>query len=748
MVERLLMSCVAFSLLLTTLGLVPYVLSETQAAKRAVTIADAIEMTRLADPRYNFGGSAKNLVAKFSPDKGKFVVALRKGNLKENTNEYSLMLWRTADIYLNPAPEILLTLSSSSNREAIKNVIWLDNDTVAFLGEGQGQLQQVHTFDLDTRILNTLTESTTNVVSYTTALGGRRIVFAAEEPPESVLTQKVRKEGIRLSGTESLPSLIAGYRTHTGRPGLFLRKEDKSCIPIRTKGPLSRYLSGEPVLSPDGRYFVVRTQTIDPPQSWKEYTEPFLQHIMQEVLPKGEPSRVEKYELIDTVSGEAQVLLDAPIGTYGSEAAWSPDSRSVVLAGVYLPLDTTGDQERSARQSSTFAVEVKIPDKEIVTIAQGDLKLVGWDPTTNYLAFAGNRLSGAPGPTVFYRKKGANWGLVTHTSVKPVPIDVVLEEDLNTPPRIVAVDPEHHLRALLLDLNPKFEELNFAKVETLTWKATDEHEVTGGLYLPLDYVRGRRYPLVIQTHGFTSEKFWIDGPFTTAFAAQPLAAKGFVVLQANEDSSYPDTPREVQREVSSFEGAIDNLDKLGLVDPNRVGIIGFSRTCIFVKYALTHSKYSFAAAVAADGTDAGYLQYIAFANSNGSWSTFEGLNGAPPFGEGLYSWLKNSPSFNLDKVHSPLLIQAIGPGSLLAEWEWFAGLTRLKRPVDMIYIPEGVHILERPWDRRVSQQVTVDWFCFWLKDEEDPDSAKNEQYRSWRSLRNLAGRNDLVPGAR
>jgi hypothetical protein len=30
----------------------------------------------------------------------------------------------------------------------------------------------------------------------------------------------------------------------------------------------------------------------------------------------------------------------------------------------------------------------------------------------------------------------------------------------------------------------------------------------------------------------------------------------------------------------------------------------------------------------------------------------------------------------------------------------------------------------------------VDWFCFWLKDEEDPDLAKAEQYARWRALRN------------
>ena len=36
-----------------------------------------------------------------------------------------------------------------------------------------------------------------------------------------------------------------------------------------------------------------------------------------------------------------------------------------------------------------------------------------------------------------------------------------------------------------------------------------------------------------------------------------------------------------------------------------------------------------------------------------------------------------------------------------------------------------------------SQQGNVDWFCFWIKGEEDPDPAKAEQYKRWRELRSL-----------
>jgi hypothetical protein len=55
----------------------------------------------------------------------------------------------------------------------------------------------------------------------------------------------------------------------------------------------------------------------------------------------------------------------------------------------------------------------------------------------------------------------------------------------------------------------------------------------------------------------------------------------------------------------------------------------------------------------------------------------------------------------------------------------------------MIYIPDGVHELVKPWERMVSEQATVDWFRFRLKGEEDPDPAKAEQYKRWCKLRKL-----------
>jgi len=710
---------------------------EAEHQRRRVSVADCIRMARFAKTGEGFSPNT----VQFSPDRKRFVVVIKRGNLEKNTVDYSLYLWRTAQAFDSPEQDVLVTLSSSSNREAIRDVRWLDNTTITFLGENPGQLQQVYRFNLPTRRLSRVTSHPTNVAAYATSADGGIVVFAAKPSAPDLFSEKSRREGIRISN-QFITDLIAGDTgVGSGDHEIFIqRKNTDTAIPVHKEGRLLARPEIRLSLSPDGRYLLVPLEVSAVPESWRDYQHPYIQQLTHQ-RSNVSLGFIEHYMLFDLATKTSKPLIDGPIGWTGSEVAWAPDSRSVVVSDIYLPLAVKDTVERKSRESNAFAVEVTIPTGEIKTISNEDLKLLRWDAERNDVLFANWRikfLSGTKVEKTYFHKKGESWEVI-----KPDPqsgragqLEIVLEEDLNTPPRIVAIDTQTQKKALLLDLNPQFGEVNFGEVKEITWKATDSKEVQGGLYLPPDYISGQKYPLVIQTHGFTRNKFWIDGPWPTAFAAQPLAAMGFVVLQADQILDHDGKQNEGPDELASYEGAIRYLDTMGLIDKTRVGIVGFSRTCFHVKYALTHSTH-FAAAVVADGIDAGYFQYIATLNARPDVaSDYEALNGSLPFGSGLSSWFRNSPGFALDKVESPLLIEALGR-SLLSEWEWFSGLSRLGKPVDMIFLPDAPHILVKPWEQMTSQQLTRDWFCFWLRGEEDPDPGKAEQYKRWRELRKV-----------
>jgi len=710
-----------------------------------VTVADAIEMRQWADRNYAAGASSKGKVAIFSPDGKCFVVVLKKGNLNSNTNEFSILLFDTKASWEPVQPQTLLTMSSSSNREGVKNVRWLaDNETLVFLGENPGETPQIYTLNIRSKQLRRLTSHSTVIVAYDISRSGDQIVFEAHPfAIKKIDTPEVRRSGIVITGGYPDDILTEDCDTdqNTGTEQLYVQGRDGIATRVETDDFLSDW---EPLsLSPNGRFAVVSVYLKNVPQAWAEYQDEPLHRYVLEHRRMSDYSSVRQYMLLDTSKKKLQPLVDAPISFRTMGFTWIHDGQSLVVSGTYLPLDVADPEARRQRARLAFVAEVSLPDRRYLPITSRALIAQQWNSSTETLIL--QEPAEATAARFAYQKKGLAWqetpqgnaaGGVTHP-------EVILEEDLNTPPHLYLWDARRKRKTLLLDLNPQFSKLSFGRVEEIRWTATDGHEVVGGLYLPPDCQPGVRYPLVIQTHGFNKDRFWIDGPFSSAFAAQPLAAKGIVVLQVGgssqtgQDHNVTGTPEEGPREMAVYEGAIDYLDRRGLIDRDRVGITGFSRTVFKVGYTLTHSKYHFAAATLADGFEGGYVNYVLFQGVDSV-----GVNGGLPSGASLDLWLKNAPGFNLDRVTAPVRIEEYAYGSLLGGWEWFSGLSFRAKPVELIWIPFGTHLLVKPWERLVSQRGNVDWFDYWLQGRADPDPAKKQQYQRWEAMRaQLSGMN-------
>jgi dipeptidyl aminopeptidase/acylaminoacyl peptidase len=716
--------------------------------RRPVTVSDAIRMTRI---------EGRGDIALFSPDYRRFVLVFKKGNLESNQVEYSLLLFRADEVFSAPKPKRLVTMSSSSNRPALHNVRWIDNHTVAFLGENPGQTQQVYIINCDTHRIDQLTHHGTNVSAYQIAPNGD-MFFTAERKVGSLFHNKVNRLGLIVSN-EWLPDLISGqdYRRSSEQQELFKQRRSTNVeILLQDRGITPSSASyPAPELSPDGRYLVVKVKLSGSiPASWREYGDPWIRRDVEEgSMEGGSGWSLQEFELIDTRSGKARILVDAPTGLGNSEILWSPNSKSVVISGTYLPLSVVDSADRKLRCTNRFTVEVDVSTGEISPIeSTGGVSLRRWDAATGTLVLQTDLEKDDVGDgrgLVEYQKRKGRWNRVEasdsdQSSKKG--IEVSVRDDINTPPRVFVRNRRTGETKLLIDPNPQFQELGFGKVERVLFRATNGQQAEGVLYFPLHYEASVRYPLVIQTHAGDLARFAIDGPYTTAFAAQSLAGQDIAVVQLKDTLGRIGTTDEVPDEASIYEGVIDYLDSRRLVDLGRVGIIAFSRTGLAVQYVLTHSRYKFAAASLADTSDAGYFRYLALLNQSGiGKGDNETINGAVPFGEGLSVWLKNSPGFNLARVNTPIWLEANSPDSLLFEWEWFVGLLRLGKPVELVYLPDGGHVLFKPRDRMISQQGNVDWFRFWLQDYKDPDPAKAEQYKRWGELRKLREVSDRKP---
>ena len=724
--------------------------------KRPVTVADAITMTQTGDRNYLDGFATRGNVGIFSPDGSKFAFVTQKGNLETNTVEFTLLVFRTAQAFQSPTPEIVAKLASSSNREAISHVTWLaDNYTIVFLGEGPKETPQIYKVNCGNKRLQRVTNHPTEILDFAASAKGEKFVYVARVETKPIMSEGMRQRGFAIT-TQDWTELYTNQR-----PGedtlseIFVKTGEKEASkqvgnPIQS---LEHDAGGAITISPTGRYALLTAYATAPPAGWANYEDKDLQESLKMCASNATASAsnatscgMRQYLLVSLDSGKVEPFIQAPTQDF-ELAAWVSGEDTVAIVDAFLPLDVVDSVDLKKRQAHLFAAEIKLPSREITEILEEEkpfqAESLHWDGRANQLVILPDRFTG--GPIIALHRTSGKWTKMDISNAgdwTDTPLLVTLDEDMNSPPKLAATDPRTRQKAILLDLNPQFRDLDFGRVEIVHWKTKDGDEASGELYYPPDYVAGKRFPLVIQTHASCPGCFWIDGPFGTAYAAQPLASHGFVVLQmyqgkVDEIMKRLDTADEAPHSMELYEAAIDSLDEAGIIDRNRMGLVGFSRTVYHVLYALTHSRYRFAAATAADGIDFGYGNCVFFAHTQ---ATCAKINGGLPYGDSLEAWRKMAINFNLDKITAPLLLQSIlAP---LGEWEIYSGLRWLQKPTELLnFYPEGVHALVKPGQRMTSQQATVDWFCFWLKDEEDADQAKAEQYKRWRALRELQKQN-------
>jgi dipeptidyl aminopeptidase/acylaminoacyl peptidase len=325
-------------------------------------------------------------------------------------------------------------------------------------------------------------------------------------------------------------------------------------------------------------------------------------------------------------------------------------------------------------------------------------------------------------------------------------LQLEVHQDSNTPADVFVRAASSGRAARLLELNPQFQELSLGHVESFDWQDGAGHRFHGGLFFPPDYLPGKRLPVVLQTYGFRDDEFQVDGPMSmkTGFAARALINQGMLVLQTPELAyASPESPGgfepadENALALAGLEAAIDALDARGLIDTSKVGLAGFSREGTHVQYAVTFTSRPIAAAIISDSATATPFCYALIHGApRPGLVEFErnGLIGATPWGKGMNLWLERSPAFHYERIRTPLRVEFINY-CVPCTWDMYAMLSRHRRPIELVHIPRESHNLQTPWGRYTSQQGAVDWFNFWLRDIEDPDPAKQAQYRRWRVFR-------------
>jgi len=485
--------------------------------------------------------------------------------------------------------------------------------------------------------------------------------------------------------------------------------------------------------------------------------------------------RLVAYSLADGLADDReQTVVDAPddslpaTGQMRSDRLWQDGGRSVVIAGTHLPLPDGGQVLEAADPSRASHVIEYWPDTgrwEVVARLNGrlgDARSVPGRAQGFVVTDGGQRRH-------FKRRPGGGWlevaaadGAAAGEGADAAPgraWTLRIDEGLNQPPDLVADLVADRVaagskvrRVQLTELNPQFGPA-WGTMRPYSWKDSAGLTWQGGLMVPASFTPGRPQPLVIQTYGFSATRFYLDGSnthdgFTSGFAGRAFLREGLLVL-AMPFYDTSGTPASASLAIQGFmtgvAGAIETLVAEGLVDRERIGIMGWSATGERVLNQLTFSDAPIRAASIVDGdANTVFSLAVTYAANDGIQARKERTNEGPPFGESLMRWVRNDPALHTDCVSAALRIETYGPW-VLNNWDIYALLRRQYKPVEMVVLPDGSHGLMTPSDRMVSLQGNVDWFRFWLRDEQRTEpvlraetaATLKAQYGRWQQMAEL-----------
>ena len=254
------------------------------------------------------------------------------------------------------------------------------------------------------------------------------------------------------------------------------------------------------------------------------------------------------------------------------------------------------------------------------------------------------------------------------------------------------------------------------------WNFTNSRgdTVYGRLYLPKDFDATKKYPMIVYYYGGCSPvSRYFESPYApqywnslgyVAYILQPSGATGFGQEWA---SRHVNTAGHGPAE-DIIEGTKQICKEHQFIDASKIGCMGASYGGFMTQYLQTQTDI-FAAAVSHAG----------IANHTSYWGEgYWGYNYSEVSMAESYPWshrklyVDQSPLFNADKIHTPLLLLHGTDDTnvpIIESLQMFTALKLLGREVALVEVKgENHHILDyRKREKWLATQMA--WFQKWLK---------------------------------
>lgn len=304
--------------------------------------------------------------------------------------------------------------------------------------------------------------------------------------------------------------------------------------------------------------------------------------------------------------------------------------------------------------------------KPISTQLNRDLYLSAWMPDSKSLLVGGhndNKTSmwsmGLDGKTtpINLGNIAPSWSFWLDASISKTGAIAFTGSEPNKPVELYFMASSSQKPIPLTDYNSEASKLTFGKTETIRWE-NDGLQHCGILTYPVNYEKGKKYPLVLVVHG---------GPNAASIEAfsrfsQILANEGYFVFEPNyrgSDNLGSEYKLAIVQDAGAGPGrdvmaGLEKLKATGMIDNDKIGVSGWSYGGYMTVWLAGHYggwKATVAGAAVTDWVD----QYTI---SDGNVARAGAIGGSPYVGDNMKKYIAQSPITEAKNIKAPTLILA------------------------------------------------------------------------------------------
>jgi dipeptidyl aminopeptidase/acylaminoacyl peptidase len=265
--------------------------------------------------------------------------------------------------------------------------------------------------------------------------------------------------------------------------------------------------------------------------------------------------------------------------------------------------------------------------------------------------------------------------------------------------------------------------LAYPKTETelVSWKSKDGMSIEGLLTYPMGFEEYKKYPLLLVIHGGPMGFF--DETFLGTANPYPLASfaqEGFFVFRPNPrgSSGYGKKFRSANykdwggADFSDIMAGGDHLIAKGIVDPEKLGVMGWSYGGYMTAWTITQTNRFKAASMGA-----GLCNLVSMNGTTDLYRFLTDYLGGFEDSRKLYE--ERSPINFVQNVKTPCLIQHGTTDKRVPvsqAYEFFHGLDRLGKETTLVLYPGMEHRLSDPDMQMDAMKRNLNWFQKYLLD--------------------------------